>query len=240
MRSPAFAGRNGKLQQFDLVTANPMWNQDFPEDVYRNDARDRFANGIPPSSSADWGWVQHMVASLKPAGRMAIVLDTGAVSRGSGNAGVSRERDIRKAFVDADLVEGVILLPENLFYNTPSPGIVMVLNRAKRHSGEILLVNASSLFAKGRPKNEISEEYVTQIHTLFSKWKSVERLCAVVSIEQIAANDFNLSPSRHVAGAAGEDVLPLDEAVELLRDAEAQRAKADAELWKVLEDLGVQ
>jgi type I restriction enzyme M protein len=97
MRNPAFTDRTGQLRRFDLVTANPMWNQDIPEDLYRNDNTDRFVHGIPPASSADWGWVQHMVASLKAAGRMAIVLDTGAVSRGSGNAGANRERDIRRA-----------------------------------------------------------------------------------------------------------------------------------------------
>ena len=73
-----------------------------------------------------------MVASLKPNGRMAIVLDTGAVSRGSGNAGTNRERDIRRAFVEADLIEAVLLLPENLFYNTTAPGIVMILTEGSR------------------------------------------------------------------------------------------------------------
>ncbi|MFX8262749.1 N-6 DNA methylase, partial [Acinetobacter baumannii] len=77
-----------------------------------------------PSSSADWGWLQHMLASLSETGRMAVVLDTGAVSRGSGNQGSNRERDIRKAFVEHDLIEAVILLPENLFYNTTAPGII--------------------------------------------------------------------------------------------------------------------
>src|ERR1700730_6379330 len=143
MRKPAFIDSRGHLQKFDIVVANPMWNQDFSDEVYRNDALDRFIAGIPPASSADWGWVQHMVASLKPNGRMAVVLDTGAVSRGSGNSGASRERDIRRAFVDADLIEGVILLPENLFYNTTSPGIVMVIKRGKEHAKQVLLVNAS-------------------------------------------------------------------------------------------------
>jgi type I restriction-modification system DNA methylase subunit len=81
--------------------------------------------GTPPTSSADWGWVQHMAASLSDHGKMAVVLDTGAVSRGSGNQGSNRERDIRKVFVERDLVEAVVLLPENLFYNTTAPGIIL-------------------------------------------------------------------------------------------------------------------
>ena len=90
MHRPAFTEGDGRLRQFDLVTANPMWNQKFPAATYENDAYERFKRGAPPSSTADWGWVQHMAASLNDGGRMAVVLDTGAVSRGSGNQGRTR------------------------------------------------------------------------------------------------------------------------------------------------------
>jgi type I restriction enzyme M protein len=239
MKNPAFSDGKGHLRQFDLVTANPMWNQDVAEDLYRNDSTDRFVTGIPPSSSADWGWVQHMVASLNPSGRMAIVLDTGAVSRGSGNPGTNRERDIRRAFVEAGLVKVVILLPENLFYNTTAPGVVMVVDLANPHPGEVLLINASQLFIKGKPKNEITDEYVEQIHQLYLNWSTVDEKCCVVTTGQIASTDYNLSPSRYVAGAAMADELPLKEAASLLRRAEAERSIADKELWKVLSELGI-
>jgi type I restriction enzyme M protein len=239
MRSPANVDASGHLQKFDLVTANPMWNQDFDESMYRNDGYDRFGIGIPPSSSADWGWVQHMVACLGPDGRMAIVLDTGAVSRGSGNQGANRERDIRKAMVEKDLVEAVILLPENLFYNTSAPGIVMVLNRKKRHPGEIQLLNASSLFLKGRPKNYLTDEHIAQAGELYHGWESAEGLSVVVTTEQVAGNDFNLSPSRYVAAVSNGEAMTLEEAVARLKEAEAERVRADEELWKVLGELGV-
>ncbi|WP_460035821.1 type I restriction-modification system subunit M, partial [Methylothermus subterraneus] len=173
MRQPAFRDASGRLQTFDLVTANPMWNQKFAADLYENDPFERFRHGAPPSSSADWGWLQHMLASLKEGGRMAVVLDTGAVSRGSGNQGSNRERDIRKAFVEADLIEAVILLPENLFYNTPAPGVILVINRRKRHAGEMLLINASTLFAKGRPKNYLTEEHIETIAGVYHTWGAV-------------------------------------------------------------------
>ena len=106
-----------------------MWNQKFAASTYENDPYEPLQRGVPPHSSADWGWVQHMLACLNDTGRMAVVLDTGAVSRGSGNQGRNKESDIRKAFVEDDLVEAVLLLPENLFYNTTAPGIILVLNR---------------------------------------------------------------------------------------------------------------
>jgi type I restriction enzyme M protein len=89
-----------------------------------------------------------MYRSLNEKGKMAVVLDTGAVSRGSGSSGKNRERDIRKIFVEQNLVEAVILLPENLFYNTTAPGIILVVNKQPRHQG-IMLINGSKLFKKG-------------------------------------------------------------------------------------------
>lgn len=245
MARPAFTYRDGSLRHFDLVIANPMWNQDIPTSVYENDPYERFGRGTPPGSSADWGWVQHMAASLEPGGRMAVVLDTGAVSRGSGTRGSNRERDVRRLFVEADLavpgdlIETVVLLPENLFFNTTAPGIVMVINRAKRHPGEIMLVNASKLFIKGRPKNELTDEHVAQVADLYHEWREEERLVAIIKAEEAARNDYNLSPSRYVATDEGEEVLPLEEAMTLLRTAEEGRAEADAELEEVLKELGL-
>ncbi len=164
MTAPQFKDDDGKLRRFDKIAANPMWNQKFGAEIYEKDPFGHFERGTPPSSSADWGWVQHMAAQLKPGGKMAVVLDTGAVSRGSGNEGSNKERDVRRAFVDADRVECVILLPENLFYNTSAPGIILVMRRGepavrpRPHAGEILLINASKMCAKGRPKNYVTDE----------------------------------------------------------------------------------
>jgi len=239
MRRPAFTDDAGRLRQFDLVVANPMWNQNFPQDVYENDLYDRFRFGTPPSSSADWGWIQHMVASLRDGGRMAVVLDTGAVSRGSGNQGSNRERDIRRAFVEADLIEAVVLLPENLFYNTTAPGIILVVNRARRHPGQILLVNASRLFAKGRPKNYLTDEHIERVAEVYHAWRAEVGLSAIITREEAARNDYNLSPSRYVATDDREEVLPLEEALVLLREAEEERVAADRELKEMLNRLGL-
>ena len=239
MRRPAFTKNDGSLQQFDLVTANPMWNQKFEAKTYENDPYNRFTFGIPPSSSADWGWVQHMYASLLPKGRLAVVLDTGAVSRGSGNQGSNKERDVRKAFIEKDLVETVILLPENLFYNTTAPGIILVINKNKRHTGEMLLINASHLFSKGRPKNHLDNEHIEQIYQTHADWKATEKISAIITTKEAAKNDYNLSPSRYVSNGAEQEVLPLEEAVVLLREAEEENDEADKKLKKIISALGL-
>jgi type I restriction enzyme M protein len=239
MRHPAFKDDAGRLQTFDRVTANPMWNQKFPVETYENDPYERFALGTPPSSSADWGSLQHMLASLNERGKMAVVLATGAVSRGSGNHGSNRERDIRKAFVERDLIEAVILLPENLFYNTTAPGIILVVNRRKPRRGEILLINASQQFAKGRPKNYLTEEHIARIASLYHDWRAEAGLSAIITTDEAARNDYNLSPSRYVSTNGKEEVLPLEEAVVRLLEAEEERAEADRELSQILQKLGL-
>jgi type I restriction enzyme M protein len=238
MRNPRFLDADGHLRRFDKVTANPMWNQNFPVEVYERDTYDRFASGYPPASSADWGWIQHMAASLEDGGKMAVVLDTGAASRGSGNQGSNKERDIRRAFAEAGWIEAVILLPENLFYNTTAPGIILVVSKAGAHAGQILLINASSLCAKGRPKNYLAPEHIERIQQLYRGWQAEPGLSAVITTDEAARNDFNLSPSRYVASNDHEPPLPLEEALVLLAEAEEECRTADAELDDVLIALG--
>ncbi len=239
MHRPAFTNADGSLRQFDLVTANPMWNQKFGAKTYENDPYERFKRGVPTSSSADWGWVQHMNACLSDTGKMAIVLDTGAVSRGSGNQGTNKERDIRKQFVDADLIEAVFLLPENTFYNTTAPGIILVVNRRKKHKGQILLVNGSKQFSKGRPKNFLEDSHIDAISDAYLKWKAVDGLSAIIKTGEAVKNDYNLSPSRYVSNGEQAGVLPLDEAAVELQEAEEELQTANRELKKVLKKLGL-
>lgn len=239
MNRPAFTYPDGSLRRFNRVTANPMWNQKFAITTYEHDTYGRFGHGIPPASSADWGWIQHMFASLNDRGKMAMVIDTGAASRGSGNQGSNRERDIRKVFVERDFVEAVLVLPENLFYNTTAPGIIMVLNKVKKHPNEILLINASQEFLKGRPKNYLGEGNIKRIADVYLVWQEVEGLSKIIRFDEAVRNGYNLSPSRYVAINHQEEVLSLDEAVVLLSEAEEERQVVDKELNEILGKLGL-
>ncbi|NMX21616.1 DNA methyltransferase [ANME-1 cluster archaeon GoMg4] len=240
IRKPRFVD-GGKLKQFDKVTANPMWNQKFPQGVFENDAYNRFLYGIPPSnSSSDWGWIPHMFASLNDKGKLVVVIDTGVVARGSGNAGSNREKEIRKRFVENDLMEAVILMPENLFYNTTAPGIILVINKFKpvERRAQILLINASKLFKKGRPKNYLPDESIQQISDIYLNWEEEEGISTIITKEEAAKNDYNLSPSCYVAQNGEDDTLPLEDAVVQLQEAEEERKEADAKLKTILTRLG--
>ncbi len=114
----------------------------------------------------------------------------------------------------------------------------MVLNRKKRKPNEILLINASRLFSKGRPKNYLEEHHIDQIAEVYHKWKAEEGLSAIIKKAEAVKNDYNLSPSRYVSTGAEAELLPLDEAVVLLQEAEEERAEADGALDEVLAKLG--
>lgn len=241
-RNPRFAENNSSLQRFDYVVANPMWNQkEYDDAFYESDNWNRFSYGIAPSSSADWGWVQHMLASLKETGRAAIVLDTGAVSRGSGSKHTDRERDIRKKFVEQDLIESVVLLPENLFYNTTAPGIILLLNRNKpaERKDQILLINLSQYFEKGKPKNILTDDAIEAATEVYQAWESREKLSSVITLEAAQKTDYNLSPSQFVDVGDKVEHRPVSEILSDLTEARIAREKADNALEDVLTRLGL-
>jgi len=178
------------------------------------------------------------------AGRAAIILDTGAASRGSGNANTNKEKDVRKWFVEQDLIEGVIYLPENLFYNTTAPGIILFLNNAKpeERKGKVFLLNASREFAKGDPKNYIPDDAIARIAETFKTWNEVgdgrdRPFSRIVSREEIAKNDFNISPSRYIHTGAGEEYRSIVEIVEELNALDEEAKETDRSLRAVLEKI---
>ena len=241
-RNPRFTTDDATLQRFDYVLANPMWNQkEYDETFYESDNWNRFSHGIAPSSSADWGWVQHILGSLKDNGRAAIVLDTGAVSRGSGSKNTDRERGIRKKFVEKDLIEGVILLPENLFYNTSAPGIVLLLNRNKpeERKKQILLINLSQHFEKGKPKNILTDDAIDAATEVYQAWESREKLSNVITLEDAQKTDYNLSPSQFVDVGDKVEHRPMRDILADLAEARVAREKTDKALEDVLSRLGL-
>lgn len=243
-KNPKFRLGGGRLRTFDRVVANPMWNQDwFTDTDYDSDELGRFpaGAGFPGKQSADWGWIQHIAASLNERGRGAVVLDTGAASRGSGNAGTNKEKSVRQWFVEQDWIESVLYLPENLFYNTTAPGIVVFLHKAKpaERQGKLLLVNASQVFEKGDPKNFIPAAGITRIAEALIHWRTEEKFSRVVEMEELAKNDFNISPSRYIHTSDAATYRPIAEIVKELDEIEAEAREADRALREILGRLGV-
>ena len=240
MINPKFKTATGRIAAHDVVAANPMWNQDINPDIYANDPFDRFrTTGGVTAGKADWPWLQHTLACLNERGRAAVVLDTGAVTRGSGAKHEDRERNIRKWFVDRDLIDGVILLPDNLFYNTSAAGVIVVLSKRKPEARKdrIVLLNASRRVRKGRPKNFIPEEDIRVIAEAFAKGEPVEGEVAVITREQAAGADYNLSPSRWVKATEETRLASIPALIEELRRLNNRDAELTGEVLDMLAPL---
>lgn len=240
MTNPKFLD-DGRLKQFDIVVTNPMWMQDnFDPKGYENDPYERFEQrgGYAPASTADWAWLQHVAASLNEHGRAAVVIDTGAASRGSGSQGDNKEKSVRRWFLERDLIEGVILLPDNLFYNTTAAGVIILLSRSKRHAGEVILINASGEFRKGRPKNELTQEAVQRIVTCVQEWKDQEGLCRTVKADELAAADYNLSPSRFVRSAVATETTDIQSILDEFSRLSNEEIALDTILIEAFQKLG--
>ena len=237
MINPRFKNDAGRIATHDIVVANPMWNQDFDPNIFENDPFDRFrSTGGVTTGKGDWAWLQHTLACLSERGRAAVVLDTGAVTRGSGSQNEDKERNIRKWFVEHDLIDGVILLPDNLFYNTGAAGVIVVLSKRKPASrkGKIVLLNASRRVRKGSPKNYIPEEDIRPLADAFLKGEPVEGEVAIITREQVQEADYNLSPSRWVGQVETAVQRPINEIVAEMQRLDEETHEVNAALARML------
>lgn len=240
MINPKFRTADGKVRTFDIVVANPMWNQPFAPDVFKNDPFDRFrTTGGITTGKGDWAWLQHTLSCMGETGRAAVVLDTGAVTRGSGSKNEDKERNIRKWFVDRDLIDGVILLPDNLFYNTSAAGVIVVINKRKPLSrkDKIILLNASRHVKKGKPKNYIPDEAIRPLAAAYLKGESVAAESIIVTREQVEAADYNLSPNRWVGAAVDQSADQLPALIEAFESLLVEESRMTSELQTALSKL---
>jgi type I restriction enzyme M protein len=237
LRNPVFADAStGGLATFDVVIANPPFSLEaWGRELWENDPWGRAFAGLPTDSNADMAWVQHMVASMAPGtGRMAVVLPQGALFR----SGV--EGQIRQHLLKADLVEAVIGLAPNLFYGTGLAACVLVLRRHKApaRQGEVIVIDASSLFRRGRAQNFLETEHASQIHGWVSAFEDVEDRARVVGLEEIEQEGWTLNISRYVLPPIGADIPPLPEAVAAFKEALAKCREAEDHLRTVMVEGG--
>ena len=224
-----------KIKRFDIVIANPPWNQDgYSEETLKKGEywKERFKYGFPPKQSADWAWIEHMLASAKDdTGRIGIVIDNGCLFRGG------KEKAIRKSIINEDLIEAVILLPEKLFYNTGAPGAIIVFNKNKPEDrkGKILFINASKEFEQHpdvRKLNRLSNENIEKIVNVYKNGKEIEGFSRFIDLEEIKKeNDYNLNVTLYVFPE--EEVEEIDIAKEWL-----ELLAIDKEIKSVSEKIG--
>lgn len=237
LRNPVFTDpATGGLASFDCVIANPPFSlEQWGREIWENDPWGRAFAGLPTDSSGDFAWVQHMVKSMAPiSGRMAVVLPQGALFRG----GV--EGQIRRTLLEQDLVEAVIGLATNLFYGTGLAACIMVLRQRKRpeRAGQVLIVDASELYRKGRAQNFLDPDHAQTVLGWVNAFEDVEDRARVVMVEEIAEEDWTLNISRYVLPPIGEDIPPLPEAIADFKAALTRVRDAEDELRRVMVEGG--
>ena len=236
LRHPAFTDTSGALATFDCVIANPPFSlKEWGREVWEADPWGRAAFGLPPASYGDYAWVQQMVASMaEDSGRMAVVLPQGALFR------EGAEGRIRRALLDQDLIEAVIGLAPNIFYGTGLAPAVVTLRRAKRRGRrrKVIVIDASSLFRKGRAQNFLDPAHAEQIVRWVRRFRDVADRAKVVSTEEIEREDWTLNISRYVLPPVGDDVPPLPEALAAFKSALTEARSAEDRLRRVLVEDG--
>jgi len=237
LRDPAFFVGD-ELATFDCVIANPPFSlKDWGADIWASDRFGRNIAGVPPQSNGDFAWVQHMVKSMAAkTGRLAVVLPQGVLFRSGA------ERRIRQRLLEADLIEAVVGLAPNLFYGTGIAATVLVLRQRKEPDRRcrVLLVDASSLFKRGRNQNTLEKEHRERIEELYARFASEDGAAYVADVAEIETNGFDLNISRYVASASHSDTAPaLEDALTALDAALASAYAADEALVRTMRDEGV-
>ena len=216
----------GELAKFDCVIANPPFSLEKWGSVeWSSDKFGRNIWGTPSDSCGDYAWIQHMIKSMGPGNsRMAVVMPQGILFRGN------EEGNIRKKLVESDKVEAVVTLGDKLFYGTGlSPCFLIIRNlKPAEHSARILMIDATKILTQKRAQNILSQEDVDRIFQLYTDYKDVEDYSKVVTLDDVKAKEYNLSPNRYV-DYHKEEVKPYAEvlaefkaAIQAVKDAEAE------------------
>lgn len=235
----------------DFVLANPPFNDsDWSGQLLQNDPRWQY--GTPPASNANYAWLQHMIYHLSPKGVMACVLANGSLSSQTNNEG-----EIRKTLIEKDLVDCIVALPKQLFYNTGIPACIWFVSRKRagngdrKRTGEILFIDASKVgFMADRTHREFSEEDIAKISETYHEWRkrdgkyeNIKGFCKSANIEEITKHNFVLTPGRYVGIKDEEDDgVPFeDKMAELtakLSEQMKEEKKLDEEIKKQLKNVG--
>ena len=219
-----------KKPRFDAVVANPPFSYRWvPNEALGEDVR--FKNyGLAPKSAADFAFLLHGFHYLKDDGVMAIILPHGVLFRG----GV--EANIRCKLLNDGHIDTVIGLPANLFYSTGIPVCILVLKKCKK-SDDVLFINASERFEKGKRQNSLSDEHIEEIIDTYQQRSEKERYARRVGLDEIEANDFNLNISRYVSTAEPEVEIDLPDTHEKLVEIEKQIQETTAKHNAFLKEL---
>jgi len=206
LSDPQWKDTNGQLKTFDFAVANPPFStKSWTNGINLTDDQfKRFEWGTPPDKNGDYAFLLHIIKSLKSTGKAAVILPHGVLFRGNAEA------RIRQNLIKQGYIKGIIGLPANLFYGTGIPACIIVLDKQQAHARTgIFMIDASKGFTKDGNKNRLRSQDIHKIVDVFDKQLELERFSRMVSLSEIAANDYNLNIPRYIDSSEVEDLHDL-------------------------------
>lgn len=194
-----------KTLKADFIMANPPFNlKNWGQDKLKDDVRWKY--GLPPEGNANFAWIQHMIHHLAPNGKIGLVLANGALS-----SQTSGEGEIRKNIIDADLIEGIVALPTQLFYSVTIPVTLWFISKNKKQKGKTLFIDARKMgYMVDRKHRDFTTKDIKKLADTFESFQNntleeIKGFCAIATTEDIAKQDYILTPGRYVGIEEQED-----------------------------------
>ncbi|ADE36558.1 type I restriction-modification system subunit M [Methanohalophilus mahii] len=210
LSNPAFV-EDDRVKKFDIVIANPPYSiKKWNRDGWIHDSWNRNTYGTPPQGCADYAFFQHIIASMKEdTGRCAILYPHGVLER-------NNEKKMRKEIIENDLIECVIGLGKNLFYNSSMKSCIVICNKNKpeNRKNKILFIDAKDEISINTTQAKLESEHIDKIHAAYSDFKSIEKFANAVDIEEIRDKDYNLNIRMYVDNNPYIDRVLLDTPLE--------------------------
>lgn len=237
---------DGKLRTYDRVLANFPFSENWDNSGKENDEYKRFVYGIPPSKDkADFAFIQHMIACLNKDGKAAIVASQGVLFRGSVERKI-RENMIlgdEKNGIQGDIIEAIIALPSAIFYGTPIPGCILVLNKNKPNERrkKILFYYAAhedDYFAQPN-RNILREEDIEKITNALDNYKDIEKKCHIADLKELKENEYNLNVQRYVDISESEEEIDIQDITNELKKLKKEREEFEIKIDQDLRELGL-
>ena len=227
--TPAFL-KDGQLRTFDFAVANPPFSsKNWTNGIKpENDAFERFAYGIPPEKNGDYAFLLHLIKSLKPTGKGAIILPHGVLFRGNAEA------KIRAELLKQGLIKGIIGLPANLFYGTGIPACIIVIDKEHAQTAQFANDEKTEVVKDGN-KNRLREQDIHKIIDTFTKRLEIAHYSRQVSLQEIVAQDYNLNLPRYIDNGEREDIQDLN--AHLYGDIPVADIDDLADFWQVFPQL---
>lgn len=222
-------------KRFEAIVANPPYSAKWSaDDKFQDD--ERFSNyaKLAPKSKADFAFVQHFIHHLDDNGTFAVVLPHGVLFRGAAEGVIRKYLIEEKNYLDA-----VIGLPANIFFGTSIPTCILVFKKCRKHDDNVIFIDASNEFEKGKNQNHLSDEHVEKIVETYLNRETIDKYSYAATLDEIKENDYNLNIPRYVDTFEEEEPVDLEAVAKHLQEIDEEIAKVDEELAAYFKELGV-